>query len=205
MSVGTNWRLCTVLLLAVVLMPGCWRPGRAKAPAIPAAPVAVASAEPLSVPQTTVHLPPWQPIPAEAVPPEPEAAPPTLTPTPAPERPVTPPPPRPRPAAKGATVEPPPSAPPAPVRPPPAGGQLRPMLTASQEQDLQRRLDRSIIAAEKVLAQVGSAPQHQTEVERVRSFIEQAQQARHQGDLVRATSLAERAELLASGVASSPK
>ena len=82
---------------------------------------------------------------------------------------------------------------------------MRPMLTASQEQDLQRRLDRSITAAEKVLTQVGAAPQHRTEVERVRSFIEQAQQARRQGDLVRATSLAERAELLASGVASNPK
>ena len=82
---------------------------------------------------------------------------------------------------------------------------MRPMLTASQEQDLQRRLDRSITAAEKVLAQVGSAPQHQTEVERVRSFIEQAQLARRQGDLVRATSLAERAELLASSVSPNAK
>ena len=79
------------------------------------------------------------------------------------------------------------------------------MLSAEQEQDLRRRLDRSLAAAEKSLAQAGAGPQRRTEVERVRSFIEQAQQARRQGDLVRATSLAERAELLASGLASSPR
>jgi hypothetical protein len=182
-----------VLALAVAAV-GC--KGKAKTPAV--APLPRAAAEPVSVPQTTVRLPPEQPVPPGATPPprEPPSAPPAVAPvTPAPQpKPVT----RTRPSA------PPPSRPaPAepPAQPPPAAAPpaLRPVLTPEQERDLRDRIERSMTAARQSLSRARAADRQAAE--RVKAFLEQARQARDQGDLVRARSLAERAEWLAADLA----
>ncbi len=93
-------------------------------------------------------------------------------------------------------------APPAAASPSP---QLRPLLTTEQETDLNRRFQRSLEQAEKSLGRVPPHRQQEVSVERAKAFIKQAQQAQRQGDLIRATSLAERAELLASELAQTPR
>ena len=169
---------------------GC-KPAKPKAPAVAVAPVPVAAAEPLSAPQTTARLPPPQPVPPEAIPPEPaEAA------KPSPPR-ETPAPPKPAPTAR-----PPASAPAA--NPP----RLRPLFSAEQERELQRQIEGSLTVAERAMAQ--SQPSRADKermgaVERVRAFITQARQAREEGDLNRARSLAQRAEWLAADLAKDPR
>lgn len=196
-----GWGVALVVIVAGLAL-GC--KAKPKAPTVAAAPIARAgvAAEPLSTPQTAVRLPPSQPIPPGAAPPEPE--PPRPAAVPESEAPVQPaaPPSRTRPAPVAAGPR---SAAPSPpqVRSSPAP-QLRPLLTPEEEQDLRRRIDRSLASAEQSLARARREPVHkdrQAAAERVRAFIEQAQQARRQGDLVRARSLAERAELLASDLA----
>ena len=189
----------TVVVVLAVVAPGC-KLARAKAPPVAAAPrprggpggAPVTTSEPLSLPQTTVRLPPPQPIPPEAVPPEPQApvGEPTL------------PPPRPKAAER---ARPAPAAVPAPAREGAGSSpQLRPQLSAEQERDLWRQIDQNLAAAERALTQARierSDKERYAAAERVRAFIEQAQQARRLGDLVRAKSLAERAQLLASDLA----
>lgn len=75
------------------------------------------------------------------------------------------------------------------------------MLTPEQERDLQQRIDRSLTAAHRLLEQAGVRPSQKeryASAQRVKAFMDQAQQALQQGDLNRALSLAGRAELLAS-------
>lgn len=195
------------LVVVAALLGGCklLKKGPQAAPA-PAPVVAAAATEPLSAPQTAERLPPPQPIPPGAVPPEPAAA--TVEPVPAP-------PPRPLPKARqaaGPAAAPAPAtqAPAAPPFPPPGTAgppQLRPVFGAGQERDLRDRIDRSLAAAEQYLSRVGAQPSDRryAAVARVEGFIKQARQARDQGDLNRARSLAERAELLASDLARTSK
>jgi len=190
------------LVTLAVLSLGC--KGRIKGPAVAAAPRVAAAAEPISVPQTPVQLPPAQLVPPEAVPPEPQPkqSPPatTLPVAPAPRpKPVAPA--RPPAAVWRPAPAPEPEAPAAASTavPPP----LRPVLTREQEQDLRTRIERSLTAAQKSLAQAGHADRQANE--RVRAFLEQAQHARKQGDLIRARSLAERAEWLAADLVRTTK
>ena len=205
-------------VLLILLAPACvtLRQKTRKA----AAPPALSPNEPLSSPQVTDRLPPSQPVPAEAVPPDtvPLPEPPVVEIPPAPPASTEPvPPPRPaavrrqRPTATAAAPQPEASAPTEPVHsdavagPPP---QLRPMLTAAQERQLQLSITRSLNAAEQGLKRAAipaSDRERLASAARVRAFIEQAQQAVQQGDLNRARSLAERAELLASDLARSPR
>jgi hypothetical protein len=192
------------------LMFGCgWRH---KAASAPPAPVTVAAAGPLSSPQVTDPLPPPQPVPPEAIPRPPEEQ------QPAEPAPPQPPPgnvERPHPAVSSrgpvGPTAPPAAAPPPPHPPPAAAGaapQLRPMLSAAQERELRGMIERSLMSAEQYLAQAGSRPadkERSADAERVRAFIEQAHQAWKQGDLNRARSLAERAELLAAALARAPR
>ena len=181
---------------------GC-KARHAAAPVAPA-PVVAAAAEPLSAPQTAYQLPPPQPIPAEAIPTEPRVEERVTEPAPAPQSP--------RAAQRNrtpATVALPPPAPataaPAPDVP---GPQLRPMFTPAQERELGQSIDRSLAAAEKSLARAAlkqSDQERYASALRVRAFIDQARQAQRQGDLNRALSLAERAELLASDLARAPQ
>ena len=201
---ATGW-----VAIAVVagLIAGCKT--RNKAPQVAAAPVpVVAAAGPLSAPQTVERLPPPQPVPPEAIPPEPEAA--TAEPAPA-----QPPKPLPKPRQTRPAVPPNPNAnqalDPATVPPnQPAGGtaapQLRPVFGAEQERELRARIDHSLTSAEQNLARIAAQPSdRRPAVARVQGFIRQAHQARDQGDLNRARSLAERAELLASDLARSAR
>jgi hypothetical protein len=77
-------------------------------------------------------------------------------------------------------------------------------LGAAQEQEYRRQIEQNLAAARRSLARV--RPQRLGKdraeaAERVRAFIQQAEDARREGDLVRARSLAERAQLLASDLA----
>jgi len=208
---GCNLPLAWVaagLAAAGLFLPACKR-SKAKAPVVAASPgpalVPAASAEPLSTPQTAARLPPPQPIPAEAIPPEPEvevaAAPPApkTAPTKAPVRVLR----QSVPAATGTAPANPATAVPAP-EPPPSGPQLRPLLTPEMEREINRKVDLHLAAADRLLERLPSRPldkEQSAAAGRVRAFIEQAQKARRQGDLVRANSLAERAELLATDLA----
>ncbi len=202
---GRQIQILGCFALALSVWPGGCK--RTKAPVVAAAPAPVASAEPVSVPQVTNRLPPPQPIPPEAIPRESET---TVAREPEPEpEPAQAPrsPQRPRQAATGpATVAPPPA--PAPQTPAPGtapGPQLRPMFTPPEERDLRDRIERSLGAAEQLLARVASEPGKRSAVARVRGFIRQAKEARDKGDLNRARSLAERAEVLASDLARTSK
>ncbi len=74
------------------------------------------------------------------------------------------------------------------------------MMTPAQERDLHQRIERSLRNAETDLRKMpaNSRSSAKEAAQRVQSFIEQARQAVLQGDLNRARSLAERAELMAS-------
>jgi hypothetical protein len=72
-------------------------------------------------------------------------------------------------------------------------------LTREQQQDLEKRIERSLAAAQQWLDRAGAADRQAAE--RVKAFLKQAQEARQQGDLIRARSLAERAEWLAADLA----
>ncbi len=178
--------------------------GTATAPAPTVA--AAAPAEPVSTPQTGERLPPPQPVPPEAIPAQPAATEVrTAEPEPAPPPKVTPPRPRPAPSTTPAGPAPPPvvTAPP-PTHSPEAAPQLRPVFTPAQEKELRQRIARSLGAAEQALKQAANLPPDQERsaaAVRVRSFIDLARQARRQGDLERARSLAERAEFLAADLA----
>lgn len=188
-----------LVTLAVVMSLGC--KGRIRGPAVAPAPRVAVTAEPVSVPQTAVQLPPAQPVPAEAVPPEPEPKPPPAAvkaPPPSQSKPEV----RPRPPA-AVVSRPAPEPEPPPVTQSAPAPPLRPVLSRQQEQDLQSRISRSVAAAQKSLAQAGHADRQAAE--RVKAFLEQAQQARRQGDLIRARSLAERAEWLAADLIRSTK
>lgn len=170
---------------------GC-KPAKPKAPAVAAAPIPTAAAEPLSAPQTTARLPPPQPIPPGAIPSEPERPAEAAKPSPPPETPA--------PSKPAPTARPPASAP-APAANPP---RLRPLFSAEQERDLQRQIEGSLTVAERAVAQSQPSPGDKERlgaVERVRAFITQARQAREEGDLNRARSLAQRAEWLAADLA----
>ena len=184
-------RYAALVAMMAVLAAGCKR-NRPKVTPAAAAPVAVA-AEPLSVPQTAVRLPPPQPIPPEAIPPE-EPGPAPVEAAPVPPRPAA----KPRPAP---AMPPPSPAPAANTAPANAGPQLRPLFTAEQARQLNRQIDDSLATAQRRLDQArpkAADRDRSAASERVRTFIEQAQQARQAGDLNRAKSLAERAAALAS-------
>jgi hypothetical protein len=186
-----------ILAALLVALLGC--KGKPKGPVVAAAPKP--APEPISVPQTAVRLPPEQPIPPDAVAPEPairtpgptvelEASPPAPKPVTRTRAPRAAPP-RPAPAeAARASPEPPPPEPAPP---------LRPVLSPEQERDLLARIDRSLASVRDSLARAGNADRQAAA--RIQAFVEQANQARRQGDLNRARSLAERAATLAADLA----
>jgi hypothetical protein len=96
-----------------------------------------------------------------------------------------------------------PQAQPTPPPPPTPAPQLRPILTASQTQELERTINDQLSRAQGILrslegrrlsrSQAASASQ-------IRTFVAQAEEAR-KTDLMRANNLAERAEVLATDLA----
>lgn len=96
--------------------------------------------------------------------------------------------------------DPAPAPPPVPApEPPPPVPDLEQILTAQQQQEYNQAIDRSIDRARRNLAALGGRrlnPEQTLAVERIKTFIQQALEAR-KTDLLRAKSLAERADVLA--------
>jgi len=195
----------TVFIFAMAaLLGGCGirKPQTAKAapvapkPAAPAAPPP--PPEPLSIPQTDVQLPPPQPITEEALattipagePPPPAPTIPRSTP-----RPITPrtggsAPPRPEPAA------------PAPATPPAVEAERPPIseLTPAPElKRMQEEADGRILEVSELIRRIPRSRlrQQQPSVERINTFLKQAEEARRRGDMRQASELAGRALVLA--------
>ena len=136
--------------------------------------------------------------PAPEIPPSEQAEPMVMIPTTL-QRPL-PPPPKPRIPVSQPVQQP--KVQPAP--PPPAPSpQLRPILTASQTQELERTITDRLSRAQGILKSLESRrlSRSQTASARlIRTFIDQAEEAR-KTDLSRANNLAERAEVLAQDLA----
>lgn len=193
----------TAIGLLVVLLPACeLKLKQAKTPPPPQptvaqaqpAPAAQASAEPLSTPQTQVRLPPPQPIDPEAV----------VTPPPPPEPSL----PRPRKSRAGAqAAAAPPAKPeptetaeaPAPEVPP---RRMEPVLPEEQRRQKMEEISARLKEVEQALARVTPRTDAQKHtVEQIRNFATQAYQAKDEGDIQKASGLAERALLLVQDLA----
>jgi hypothetical protein len=189
--------VCTVVL-AVLWTASCW-PFRKARPAAPASAPTPVSAQP---PAPEPPLPEARPTTAESEPPEVPAEQPVLRPPvvmiPAP---LPAPPKRPSPAGprvEQPSGEPQPQAPPA--APPP---QLKQILTPEQRAALERNINDRLTRARATLASLRGKtlnPQQTALVEHIRTFIAQAEEARST-DLLRASNLAERADVLARDLA----
>ncbi len=169
-------------LLALLLLAASCNPfRRSKPPAPPPAP----AQRPVSQPADQDMIPPPPELPA-AEPKLPTAEPPQVTPP-------KPPPSKPSRKAQPKAQAPAPAPPAAQPSPPPAElPQLRPVLTAEEQRQLNQLIDARLARARAALAK---APDSGT-ARQVRTFIAQCEEAR-KTDLLRAASLAERADLLA--------
>jgi hypothetical protein len=153
-------------------------------------PPAPAPAEPLSTPQTQVRLPQPQPIDPEAV------VTPPVPPEPVPQRPK-----RRRPSVPAASPTKPETVEtaeaPLPTEAP--AHRLEPVIPEGQRlqriQDISARLKE----VEQTLTRVTARPMDESQkhtAEQVRNFVAQAYQAKDQGDIQKASGLADRAQLL---------
>jgi len=138
------------------------------------------------------------PAPAPEIPPAEPAEPMVLIPETL-QRPL-PPPPKPR----VPVSQPAPQPPPQPAPPPPGPApQLRPILTPSQTQELERAITDRLSRAQGILRSLEGRRLSRSQRESVSligTFINQAEEAR-KADLLRANNLAERAEVLALDLA----
>jgi hypothetical protein len=194
-------RLGTAILAlaATISLGGCSlkkQPQTAKAVPPPPKPVPPAKPpEPLSIPQTNVELPPPQLIPPDALPP----AEPGTTPAPPPttnrqqNRP---------PARQGATPapKPEPATPTAPERPavterPPVAE----VLSAAEAKRLQDEAHARTNEAHQTIARLSARRRNQQKsiIDRINTFLTQAQEAERRGDMRQASELAGRAAVLA--------
>ena len=165
------------------------------APKPPATNTNVPPLEPLSAPQTMVQLPPPQPVSAEAAlttqPPEeaPVAAPTTRTTG--------------RPPRQNQAAQPKPEPAPPPVASPPAAAAEPPLQEVLSPAETKRLQDEATGRKNEALHLVQQArrrrltPQQNGIVERIQSFIKQADDAASRGDMRQASELAERAVVLA--------
>jgi hypothetical protein len=149
--------------------------------------------EPLSVPQTQVHLPPPQPLNPAALPPNPP--PPETAETPEPQRGSR------RPAPTPAKPEPAPE-PPAPIAvtpPEPERPRIQEIVPAPEQK---RLLDSAENHRRVTRQRLEGLQEHQLNsgqknlVSRIQSFMKLSDDAQARGDLRQAEALAERAELL---------
>jgi hypothetical protein len=192
-------KLCALIASAIlaITMTGCALGGKPKT-AVPAVPVpaaaAVASpAEPLSVPQTHVQLPPPQPLNPEALVAPPPQAPPAVVSPVQPAAPAT----RRVPAASSAP--PPPDPAPAVVVAEPARPSIQEVLPEGERSKLQND---AAASRKKVRAWLESTSarrlsgQSKLTRDRIQSFLKASDDAERRGDFREAVQLAERAEIL---------
>lgn len=171
-----------VAMSLLLLAASCNPFRRSKPPAPPPAP----AQRPVSQPPDQDVIPPPPELPV-AEPKLPPAEPPQVTaPKPPPAKPA-------RKTQPKAQPQPQAPAPPQPTPPPAAElPQLRPVLTAEEQRQLNQLIDARLSRARAALAK---APDSAT-ARQVRTFIAQCEEAR-KTDLLRAASLAERADVLA--------
>jgi len=183
--------LCLAISLAGCSLRGA--PKTAKATPPPPKPSVApppAPPQPLSIPQTRVELPRFQPVDPEALilaPPPPE-----------PPAPVNPPKPARRPvestAASAAKPE---------VTPPPAEAErpaIQEIIPASEQNRLRDSMERRKAEANQILSQAHNRHQtklQQSVVKTIQSFLDLAEEASKRGDLRAADAMAERAQILA--------
>jgi hypothetical protein len=191
-----------LIIAMAVSLGGCVfrKPQTAKAaPAAPKPAVATAPApppEPLSVPQTNVELPQPQPISPEALATTLPAGEPPAPPAPPPRTPAR------TPARTGGTpprVEPPA---PAPATPPATEAERPPISEVTPVAELKRMQEEAEGRRQEVAQLIRRIPrgrlrQQQNSVDRINSFLKQAQDAEKRGDMRQASELAGRALVLA--------
>lgn len=185
-------------LAAAVLLGGCSlrKPKTVQAAPPPPKPAVVKPAEPLSIPQTSVELPPPQPVPPESLPPpEPGAQPPAAPATPR----SNPRPPRPSP--QPARTDPvPPAGPPPPAQsaepPRPPIVEALPPVEAKRLQD---ETHGRVQETRQLIGRISARRLRQQDSlhKRIESFLTQAEEAERRGDMRQASELAGRALLLA--------
>ncbi len=160
-----------------------------------AAPAPAPLPQPLSIPQTNVQLPPAQPVTPEAL----------ATTVPHEETPSTPAPVRTPPRRPPAAPKPEVAAPAPPVATPPAEERppIQEELTPAEKKRLSDESEARGREATRVVDQLPQqrlTPMVQSIVERVRSFVKQAGDARARGDFRQASELAGRALQLAQSL-----
>jgi hypothetical protein len=204
----------TITVLFVISLCGCeMKARRAQTPPTPRPvpvkaepPSAIASNEPLSIPQTQVRLPSPQPINPEAV-----ATPPVTLPSeaavahpahrPGRRPPVAPPVVTP---VKPETVETAETPPPAPAVEAPRP-RIEPALPAQQRRQLNEGIASRQHKIEQMVASISARRLSESEkrsVERIKSFLNLSHQALERGDTQQAGALADRASLLAQEMTS---
>jgi len=196
-----------VLLIPVIAiaMSGCMlkktpvAKAATPAPKLPSNSTPAPPPEPLSAPQTVVQLPPPQPVSAEAA----------VTVQLPEETPVPVPPTRPnrtprQSQANSAPPKPEPAAPPPVATPPPAvEPALQEVLPATELKRLQDEANSRKNEALRLVEQARRrrlTRQQNGIVDRIQSFIKQADDAANRGDMRQASELAERAVVLARGL-----
>jgi hypothetical protein len=187
-------RVMLVVLLLTPALVSCRLFQKKKAPVFPPFRPPARTAPVTS--QTTAEQPESAPPPQ--IQPGDQAEPMVLIPTNV-QRPL-PPPPKPRIVVSQPVQQPPVQPPPPPTAPAP---QLRPILTPSQTQELERTITDRVSRAQGILRSLDSgrfSRSQRASASQIQTFIDQAEQAR-KTDLLRANNLAERAEVLALDLA----
>ncbi len=189
--------LCAAVVLGTLLSSSCSIFSRKAKAQTPPAPTPPATAQQAPAQTEKVNVPPAPELPPQ--PPNinepPVTTPGKLPPPPRRRQPVTA---RPRttPAEQPTPAQPTPETPPA-TQPAPQLGQI---LSAEQQQAYNEEIDRNISSAQRAIASLNGRRlngDQQAYLDRIRSFVQQALEAR-KADLFRARNLAERASLLAT-------
>ena len=204
---------------ALLSLSSCILGGSAKTPKTPVVPAALdpnAAAAvpppPLSSPQTDIQLPPPQSISPEALatiqvapePPAPEPAPPTKPPPPRRPPPVAAAPKPETPAPAETQPAPPPAGPPTPAATPEEQPRLQPFYTEEEKRRILAELEKRKTETESLLRGPNLSRlsgEQKIAVDRVRSFMNVADEAAKRGDFHSADAFSMRAVVLAREVA----
>ena len=186
-ALGIGLNACARKPKTANLPPAPPKPAAAPAPAPPP--------QPLSTPQTNVHLAPPQPLTPEAIATTQLPGEPTPTPAP-PQRPQSK---TQRPAPRPAVEQPPAPVPAAPPSTEPGRAPISEVLPPAELKRLQEEAGARVLEARKLLAQIPRARRRlqQTTVNRVETFLKQAEEAERRGDMRQASELAGRGLVLA--------